>query len=1041
MRSVKDTFIVESEEKRSKKNFWIKYYKGENRATSITGIKKKHINYYKMALEIECRNKVLLLKLLCNVLNENVFSERMYFAYAEEEKHMMYLRYDEKSINKVIQDYSNYNYSYSNLQEYIDVIDDEYNLSDVLIGWNSRYTNSDIYELVFSFKENKNLIELKISYDNAIDEEYIFSIVRQYMEGLKKEAVESHLIIDNTESSLWSQFANSHIRYKDEIALVDEQSEVTYRELFEKVCKIEGAIRKKFNDVSCFALIYERSIDYVASMLAIIKLKKVFVPIDSKTPIERMKYILDQIGGVYISNQEMPELSIYSEVMIGRHGIKIRSGKQFVAQIDKNARYIIYTSGTTGKPKGVIIGENSILNLNKWFSKKFLRQRMNVLAMTSISFDVSIEEILLSVINGSKVFLLSDNKKKIPEKMIKYIDKNKIELAQFVPESLRMLAKTNKKIDTLKYVICGGEALDTVTRDKVLGLGYRLFNHYGPTETTVDAITCECNCIDSARIIGEPITNYCVYIMDDYGCEVEDGRYGEISISGPGLALGYFMDSKKTSESFCYNKNVGKRLYKTGDYGRKTLEGKIEYIGRIDSQVKFRGHRIELQEIETVINRLPGVSKTKTIIEGEGISAYIEYNQKGISENKIKKYIKKFLPNYMIPQRYIFLEKLPTNINGKIDVKLLSKYEMGKKIDVELTVTERNLFRILEEKCHCIITDKNIPFDELGIDSFGLVCFAYEIQEKLCDAIEITDLFKYNTVELIANYIDGVDKTRKVKNEESVVLLRDNKAKENVFFVHPGNGEVHMFLRLTKYMSKKYNYYGIRYIPKESGPCNVDAERLAERYCKLIMEIQEDNFILIGHCIGGTIAFEMCRWMENRGKDVKFLGLINSFAPDREFWGKVTDFSSEGELKKIRFLMNGTGFDSGKIDGMPINEMWNRVYRFLDRNPDYEAEKFVYDDIDRIIYNYEYRKPKEIALYANIIRTLDRLRAKYNPFNKIQTNIHLFLANQEYAANYPRWKKMTSGDLFVKHVVGTNTSVFKEPNVRRLATELTESIG
>ena len=1041
MRSVKDTFIIESAEEQLNKKFWVDYYKGNNKAVSVTGIKSKDIIYNSIELEINGEEqdivKETLISGICKVLKQNIFMQNMYFAYVESNMQKMYLRYEE-DIRFALKNYYEHNYNYENLKETILVSDNEYELSDFIIRWNADEKIGD-YELVFSFYRAANGVKLIINYDNQIEEKDISYIIDSY----SKEIQKSNCIIEKIDSNrLWSIFIKNYEENKKQIAVFEGKKKVTYEELYKKVCEFEQYIKNNLDQVACIGLVFNRNIEYIISMLAIVKCKKVFVPIDEKIPDERKKYIIDQIGGVLVSNEYKDELKEFTQIILANNMISCYLGNSKNIEISSEARYIIYTSGTTGTPKGVVIGEKSIENLYNWFSKKFFDERINVLAMTSISFDVSIEEILISLMRGCTIHLISDDIKINPKEFLKYIKNNDINMIQFVPDSLRVLAKTTKRIESIKYIICGGEALDLKTRNSVLNLGYRLFNHYGPTETTVDAITCECNLEQNSRIIGKPILNYDVYIIDEKENVLHNGKFGEIVISGAGLALGYLCDSEKTKRSFKYIPSLGKIVYKTGDYGRKTLDGNIEFIGRIDTQIKLRGHRIELSEIENIINKVNGVSRSKVQIENSMLVAYIEVNSRSVLDNNIKEYISKYLPKYMIPQKYLLVKALPTNINGKIDVRSIKNDDYKIKTNIECTDTEKLLLSVLQKKLNITIDNIETTFEEMGVDSYYYITLYYEIKENICDSLEMTDLQKNNTIKKLAKIIEikGLSIKENIEKKE-VVLLKNNNRDESVFFVHPGNGEIHMFLNLTHHMPNKYNYYGIRYIAHHSGPSNISAEQLALNYCNEILKIQNDNFIIIGHCIGGTIAYEMCRQLEEKGKKVKYLGIINSFAPDRKFWGKINDFTAEKELKKLTKIINDKTFEKNLSEEMSIKKLWEEADSYLNLHQDFNADKFIYDGINEIIHDYDIRNAREIADSANVIRTLDRLRANYNPTNKINTSISLYLANQEYASNYEKWKDYTEGSLEIKNVIGTNTSIFKEPNVEVLANEIISGIS
>lgn len=1057
MRSIRETFIVESNKEKKKKQFWINYYQGNNRPTSVTGLKNRDIRYNSIQCimkgsDAEEITKTKVIGILCKILKKYVLSEKMYFAYNEGNLNYIYLKCPktEKEIGETIELYKQNSYPYENIKEHINVFKGGYDLSDVLITWNSEHVVGE-YELVFAFEKDRESIKLCFRYDEEIDNDTLKDLLKEYFCELKENKIELSIPESDQifENEIWSIFKQKAMETKNAIALVEKNKTVTYGELLEKINLFAEFIKKNYIEQKCIAIVSERNVEYVVAMFAILKLNKVFVPIDSKTPEQRQKYIIEQIGGCVILNDYKEYLAGYTQIIYCSDECYVYKMTSWdVPDMDNAATYIIYTSGTTGNPKGVIVGEESIINLNDWYSQKFLRYPLNVLAITSISFDVSIEEIMISLLNGSTVHLVADEIKLDPELFFEYVKLHRINLIQFVPDSLRMLLQTNEKISSLKYVICGGEALDIDTRDRVLQKGYKLYNHYGPTETTVDAITCECTLDQNEKVIGKPISNTEIFVLDKSENEVVDGMYGEIVIAGKCLALGYFNNREKTKESFKYISSIKKVVYKTGDYGRKTFDGNIEFIGRKDSQVKVRGHRIELGEIESIINGHNKVVRAKVDILNSNIIAYVEVTSNTISRKALKSYILRYLPMYMVPQKIIFVKRLPVTINGKIDLKNIAadELEQEKVIDkCKLSVVEKKLLVICEKILCFEINDITEQFEELGVDSFYRVALCCSIQNEICKDIKITDFEKYNSISKLATYIEqlGCDVLKKEKNHEdmNIILLKSNNAAKNVFFVHPGNGEIHMFLNLISHMPDDFNYYGIRFPDRYDVPYNINAEVLAKYYCSEILKIQSDDFIIIGHCIGGTIAYEMGCQIEKMGKRIEYLGLLNTFAPDKEFWGTVKDFSLQTEYEQIKhFIRNKEFISSCKERKLTIVQLWHEVEAYLKKHVEIDVKQSIYDDMDKIIHDFDLRSNVEIVRYINRIRMLDRLRARYIPKDKVTTNIHLLLANQECAANYDKWENFTYANVKIKKIIGTNTTIFKEPNVQILADEIINGI-
>ncbi len=414
--------------------------------------------------------------------------------------------------------------------------------------------------------------------------------------------------------------------------------------------------------------------------------------------------------------------------------------------------YIIYTSGSTGKPKGVMVEHQSVVNLVQWFDDQYdIQKNSNVLQFTNITFDVSVEEIFGTLLHGGTVH--------IPEQAVildralfrEYLQEHRINLAQFVPVTLREFLLDGEIISSLRKVICGGEKVEPQLIEKTLALGYDLYNHYGPTETTVDALTVRCN--ESQRSIGKPVQNMRVYILSSSEQLQPVGVYGEICIAGAGLARGYL--GMQASNKFVPDPFVpGERMYRTGDLGRWLPDGNVEFSGRLDQQIKIRGFRVELGEIESHLLAHTAVKETVVLVQTDGngnkyLSAYlVTISQVGVEE--LQRFLAKEMPEYMIPTAFTFLDHLPLNASGKVDRKRLQELEdeLGQQ-DGNYEAPQNELESILAEVWQRVLSLQRIGvtdnFFALGGDSIKSIQIAAALQ-KYSLQLKGMDILQYPTI-------------------------------------------------------------------------------------------------------------------------------------------------------------------------------------------------------------------------------------------------------------------------------------------------------
>ncbi|WP_235006684.1 non-ribosomal peptide synthetase [Calothrix rhizosoleniae] len=463
------------------------------------------------------------------------------------------------------------------------------------------------------------------------------------------------------------------------LAAVFEQEELTYQQLNQKANQLAHyLLANGVKPETKIGICLERSMEMLIGLLAILKAGATYIPLDPAYPQQRLEFILSDaqisilltdISKINFNNTKVEKLVCLTT---DRENITVQPQENPTSQVNANhLAYIIYTSGSTGKPKGVEIQHHAVINfLTSMQQKPGLNQEDTLLAVTTISFDIAALELYLPLITGAKLILATKEIAGDGKLLSELIETEGVTVMQATPASWRMLLAAGWKGCTKLKILCGGEALTNDLARQLFTSGSSIWNLYGPTETTIwsSIYQIKTTQLETSTIpIGQPINNTQIYLYDEYQQPVPIGAVGEIYIGGSGLACGY-LNRPKLNQSKFINQESGNRLYKTGDLGRYLESGNIEYIGRIDNQVKLRGFRIELGEIEAVLSQHPLVNQAVVISSEDRLVAYIVSNQE-IPD--IRGFMAQRLPNYMVPNIFVNIETIPLTPNGKVDRKAL----------------------------------------------------------------------------------------------------------------------------------------------------------------------------------------------------------------------------------------------------------------------------------------------------------------------------------------------------------------------------------
>jgi amino acid adenylation domain-containing protein len=656
------------------------------------------------------------------------------------------------------------------------------------------------FDLTLCAQENKDKIKFSIEYCTKL---YQIETIRKFSDCFKRIIME---VIKNpkiklSEISILSEHERHQVLYGFNKTAVDYDQKKTIQELFEEQVKqtptqtalIFGntsityeLLNEKANQLAhtlremgvtvgqIIPIIVEHSVEMIVGILGILKSGGAYLPITPDFPLERIKIIISDCNALIIIAQRSSQGIIQDISYTGRYlfleeerTCENYKNNPLVQNNENDLAYVIYTSGSSGKPKGVMIEHRAFHNFLIGMTEKLdFSEAKRILALATITFDISTLETIVPLLRGMVVLIANKEQQQDPYLLNKLLSEQSVHMLQITPSRLKLLLKFGGNLDflsSLTEIMIGGEALSQELFDELVTVcgdrcKAKIYNMYGPTETTVWSTVKELT-KNSIVNIGKPIVNTQIYIVDQSGQPVPIGIAGELCIAGDGLARGYFKREELTKEKFVWSSFLPKtRLYKTGDLAKWNADGALECLGRIDDQVKIRGYRIELQEIEAWLLKYENIEQAVVIerqdkMGNKYLSAYIVSLQE-ISSAEIRAYLAKYLPDYMVPTHIAAIDKIPINTRGKVERQKLPDVEHWVDANREYCPPKNDKQKKMVEIWQEVFDQSDIGildnFLALGGDSIKAIHIASLLKKKNL-LIQVKDVFIYPTIEQLSH--------------------------------------------------------------------------------------------------------------------------------------------------------------------------------------------------------------------------------------------------------------------------------------------------
>ena len=715
--------------------------------------------------------------------------------------------------------------------------------------------------------------------------------------------------------------------YKNHIAVSFNDEQVTYASLNEMANKIAHClIAKQVKAGEVVAVCLSRSINMIAALLGVYKAGAGFLAIDPAYPPKRIAYFLDNAGVTKVITTDHYVALFPESVQI----IPVDQVRKFHTHNPSlwtppdSKSFVLFTSGSTGEPKGVVLTHKGLTNVILGLQSIIgFTQKDKLMMVTTIIFDLAQADIFLPLITGGELVLTDEETAKTGVSLLSKIDKHKITYLQATPVTYKIMLDAGWDNKRNIQLTCCGEPLPKDLAIKLKERGTSLYNMYGPTENTIYASYAKINDVMNDITIGKPFPNTAIYILDSDQKPLPIGIPGELYIGGEGTAVGYLADQQVTDTKFISIPDldpIAKRFFKTGDIGYYNAEGNIVFLGRKDNQVKIRGLRIELEEIEYHLRNIPDIKDAAVIVRDDTtpgtktLVAYVITRTPGLAKPDKQELVnwrsalEAVLPAYYIPNIFIRLEKMPLTASGKIDRLHLPQPDLAllshKDFVTPITELEKQLAHIWAETLGLVAVSVTDNFFELGGHSLIAIQLMSRVRKEIGRKLPISVLFQYPTVQKLAKLIEFDNHSDRWK---VLVPIKPTGSKPPLYVIHGDGLNIMVFQSFTQYVDPNQPVYGLQAIGLTTNEYPAETiEEIAAEYLKEILEHNPDGpYNFAGYSFGGLVAYELTQQLMRMGKKVNMLGILDTNISNELYYDENASYMStklKRQIPKLAFI-------------------------------------------------------------------------------------------------------------------------------------------
>lgn len=731
-------------------------------------------------------------------------------------------------------------------------------------------------------------------------------------------------------------------------------------------------LARRIKPGSIVAVILDRDLNLVYTLVAIVKLGCTVLPIDPEYPQERINEILLNAKPSLIVTKK-----IFSKKIKGKVGKSLYIDlcqSEIAAQSEKlpnlkvsnqTAAYILFTSGSTGKPKGVVIGYAALLNfLHSARKLTDVSQASRFLISTTYVFDIFNYEFHMPFILGATAVLIEHKDQISGENMINIIEKNKIDVIQATPVTWNLLFSAGFIPKKNQKLISGGDVLTKQLAKTMKVNGASVYNIYGPSETTIWTTCYEVNEINdksSSIPIGIPMHNTYFYLLNSDMQFVPKNVVGTLFIGGAGVGQGYLNNQKLTQQRFIADPyNPDKKIYDSGDLVKLSRSGDFIFVGRNDNQVKIHGYRIELPEIESHLNHIDQIKQSAVIIKNNNngdkqLIAFLTKNSNfpKLSAESLKHKLAEKLPKFMIPNHFEYVERMPLTTSHKIDKIALDKIRLHLPQSALVKNIKKKYKTLIQIWSEILSLDPNAvhiddDFFAVGGDSIQAVSLIAKINHALNTEFGVNDLFVYPTIRLLYKQLNTagrkIEYTRffdKKSVTPSIVCLQKKGSGHPIFLLHPIGGTLYIYQPLIQALGDKRPIYGI-YDPSITANDLMFASfrEMASYYVSLIKQKQAKGpYYLLGASYGANMAEELAKQLTQLGDAVAFTGLIDGWAHYPAKAVKNKEWFYANLTRQHKMVAEMTGKDNKALSKSLLAINWHRQQLLAKHKLNYSENK------------------------------------------------------------------------------------------------------